>query len=696
MRRQGNLMEVDMKLVGSRALGVFLTIGSAAYSEEARRSMTPEDLFAIQQVNEAQVSPKATAVVYTLALIDREKNRNFSHLWLQPSQPIRGGQPVRLTQGEVSDSSPRWSPDGRKIAFASERGEKPALWVLDVASREARPLVDWKRSNHFLSKSAESLCWSPDGKQIAFVAAEEPSAPPPSDPLVISRIQYKSRTAFSDNLHSHIFLVTLADRSVRQLTRGTYDQHSIAWSPRGDEILFLSNREPDPDANFNYDLFAVDLSTGRERRLTDTPGVEFSPVWSPDGSSIAYTATTRPLTTIDSVAEDTHLWVIGREGRLGKDLGAALDRRSTNSQWSGDGKWIYFLAGDHGKTLIYRVPPAGGRIEALLDQDHALGSLSLPAAGDALAFTRTDAVSPAEVWTTSLDGREARPLTALNQGLLDSLNLVRPETLRYPSFDGTEIEGWLMRPVDFQPGRKYPLILTIHGGPHGMYGYRFDHSSQAYAARGYAVLYLNPRGSSGYGQKFSDGCVNNWGGGDYQDLMKGVDYALAKYDWIDSQRLGVIGGSYGGFMTNWVITQTERFKAAVAIASVSNLVSFYGTSLYQDLVHVEFNGFPWHNYELLWKYSPLAHVRNVRTPTLFLHGEQDNDVHITQAEEMYMGLKLQKIASEFVRYPREGHGLREPAHRLDQLERTLAWFDRYLQPSASRPPTPGLSQSKSK
>jgi len=235
-----------------------------------------------------------------------------------------------------------------------------------------------------------------------------------------------------------------------------------------------------------------------------------------------------------------------------------------------------------------------------------------------------------------------------------------------------------MRPPGCREDRKCALVLNIHGGPHGMYGWSFNSNFQTFVSRNLAVLYLNPRGSSGYGQKFSDGTINEWGGGDYKDLMLGVDEALRRYSWIDGNRLGVTGGSYGGFMTNWVITQTPRFRAAVAAASVSNLISFYSTSIYQDLVHAEFGGYPWDNYELLWQWSPLRYVRQVQTPTLFIHGENDNDVHITQAEEMYMALKRRGVDSVFVRYPREGHGLREPKHRVDALERTIAWFERYL------------------
>jgi len=253
-----------------------------------------------------------------------------------------------------------------------------------------------------------------------------------------------------------------------------------------------------------------------------------------------------------------------------------------------------------------------------------------------------------------------------------------PERLSFKSIEGTTIQAWLMKPLGWREDRKYPMILSIHGGPHGMFGYAFNPAFQVYAARDYAVLYLNPRGSTGYGQKFSDGTLNEWGGGDYRDLMDGVDEALHRYPWLDPNRMGVTGGSYGGFMTNWIITQTPRFKAAVSAASVSNLVSFYSTSLYQDLIHAEFGGFPWDNYDQLWQWSPLRYVKQAQTPTLFIHGEQDNDVHITQAEEMYMALRRRGLETVLVRYPREGHGLREPRHRVDALERTLAWFDRFL------------------
>jgi dipeptidyl aminopeptidase/acylaminoacyl peptidase len=284
---------------------------------------------------------------------------------------------------------------------------------------------------------------------------------------------------------------------------------------------------------------------------------------------------------------------------------------------------------------------------------------------------------PAELYRLDANSHTPRQLTRLNRDFAAQHQLSKPETLWFRSFDGKQIQGWLY-PALNATGRT-PLILSIHGGPHGSFGFGFNPQFQFFAGSGYAVLAINPRGSSGYGQRFSDGCINDWGGGDYHDLMAGVDYVLATHQNIDPAKLLVTGSSYGGFMTNWVITQTKRFKAAVASASLSNLISFYATSLYQDLVHAEFDGFPWigRNYETLWKWSPLAHVAQVSTPTLFLHGEQDNDVHITQAEEMYTALRQRGLDAVLVRYPREGHGFREPNHRLDAATRTIDWFNRF-------------------
>jgi dipeptidyl aminopeptidase/acylaminoacyl peptidase len=746
------------KLIAVLCLGALLSVSSVA---QPRRPMTPPDILRVANVTDVQMSPNGQWCVYTVSGVDEDQN--VSTLWLvrmlpeqpytpaaTPAPPTRRtvpyldwpdtrAAPRPLLPSGWNASNPRWSPDGNSIAFLSGHDDQDGLWVVKLDKPEPRFIASIQSTNFFITYAGEPFAWSPDSKRIAYISAkaegpEPPSSssltprrpndsrgrePRPDDPRVIDRLQYKSRTSFSDTRRTHVWLIELERPVPLQLTSGPFYDHAVTFSPRGDEIAFLSNHESDPDANNNSDIFAVDFG-GQTRQITQTKGCEYDPVWSPDGKMIAYTATKRDVTTIDSVAEDTHLWVISAAGGSGgRELTAEQDRRVRDPRWTADGASIVYLAGDRGYTTIFKTGVDGGRVSRfslyVLDNQIAGGfdsqnskfrsesdsplDLAQPfqitsfsfanraqtiSRGNAVetavpfAVTLGNALRPAEVWSGVGSIVPMRRLSAHNDGLIRSVRLIPPEEFTYASFDGTQIQGWLMKPPGCASDRKCPFILSVHGGPHGMYGWTFNPAFQVYAARGYGVLYLNPRGSSGYGQKFSDGTLNEWGGGDYRDLMLGVDEALRKNSWIDGERLGVTGGSYGGFMTNWIITQTPRFRGAVAAASVSNLISFYATSLYQDLVHAEFNGFPWDNFDLLWQWSPIRYVRQVQTPTLFIHGENDNDVHITQAEEMYMALKRRGVETVLVRYPREGHGLREPKHRVDALERTLAWFDRYV------------------
>lgn len=719
-----------------------LTLPAFASSAQKRPAQTA-DIHSLKDVSDPQISPDATRIVCVVSETSADRARTTSHIWMIP---LSGGEAKRLTSDEASESNPRWSPDSKMIAFYSTRGGKLGLWVINVdgtAAGAMRQVARIERTNFHLKGAGESFAWSPDSKMIAFLTSPEsvpdatlvvaPNAamggipeilrrpltraeidrlPPatrdmilraqgassdsttsktegapaaaPDDPRVITRLQYKSRTSFSDSLQSHIYLADLTTNRIRQLTATRYYEHSLNFSPKGDEVLFVSNREPDPDKVNNTDIFAANIRTGAVRQLTSTKGCEWMPVFSPDGSQIAYLATTRPVTTIDSVAEDTQVFTIPAAGGEPRAVSRPLDRRAFSVKWDSDGRSLLFTAGDRGRTLIYRAT-ADGKIAPLFERRAQVGAFSL--ARDArVAFTMSAPDEPTEIYLASSSNAsgsagasgQLQRVSSFNRAAVAPLALSEPEQFTFTN-EGFEIEGWLYRPAgSFDPARKYPLILSIHGGPHGMYGYSFNMTAQILAARGYAVLLINPRGSSGYGQKFSDGCVNDWGGGDYRDLMKGVDAALARFPFLDAARMGVMGGSYGGYMTNWVVTQTDRFKAGVAMASLSNLISFYSTSLYQDLIHAEFNGYPWDNFEKLWERSPLAHIKKAKTPLLLIHGEQDNDVHITQAEEMYTALKMRGIETVMVRYPREGHGLREPRHREDQLTRTLAWFDRHL------------------
>lgn len=705
-------------------------IFSCSVIAQTRHAMTPADTLRVANVGDAQISPDGTWVVYTVSTIEGDGSR--STLWIartsaDPSQTAleaarpdaRRSAPTQLLSGDWNATNPRWSPDSSRIAFLVKVKDQTALYVVSLDKRQPRMITPIKETNFYLTYAGESIAWSPDGKRIAFISAvdegdSDDASSRRNDPRVIDRIQYKSRTSFSDNARTHVFIVDADDETAesRQLTEGRYYDNAITWSPRSDEIAFLSNHEIDPDANNNSDIFAV-TTNGRVRQITSTNGCEYEPQWSPDGKWIAYTATKRDVTTIDSVAEDTHVWVIDSAGGRGRELTAAQDRRARSPRWTSDSETILFLAADLGQIAMFRIRVNGGNVQMLpvygitgdragpfgLDSTPAnlyltarfqIGSFSVGRSTDTpprlglsgtstmpVAFTIGNANRPAEVWLWLDANTAARRISFHNEALTRSTLIIAPEQFTFKSYDGTPIKAWLLKPVDWREGQRYPLILSIHGGPHGMYGYSFNPTFQVYAARGYAVLYMNPRGSSDYGQRFSDGTLRDWGGGDYKDLMIGVDEALRRFSWIDADSMGVTGGSYGGFMTNWIVTQTPRFKAAVAVASVSNLVSFYSTSLYQDLIHAEF-GLPWDDYDLLWRCSPLRYIRQAQTPTLLLHGEQDNDVHITQAEEMYMALRRRGVETELVRYPREGHGFREPRHRVDALERTIAWFDRFL------------------
>ena len=699
----------------------------AAMAVGQPRRFQPTDLYAIKDVADAQISPLGTHVAFTVTEISADREASSTNVWLVSGL---GGTPRNLTVD--GGTTPRWSPDGKLIAFLARRNGASGLWVMQADGSGQMLVAPILRTNYHLKSAGESFAWSPDSTRIAFLTSPESSPdakpaivdnpafgglperlrrplsreeierlPPETremilkaqgvqphteqttvsepgaikdDPRVITRLRYKSRTSFSDDLQSHVYVVDVRTRQVRQLTSGQYYEHSLSWSPKGDEIAFVSNHETDPDKVNNTDIYAINVNSGVIRQLTKTAGCEWMPSFSPDGSEIAYLATRRPITTIDSVAEDTQLFVIRSSGNEPAAISQSLDRRVTTFKWAEDGESLLFVAGDQGRSLVYRASRSSAP-KPVFDQTAQTGTLSIARNGSA-AITIGTATRPSEVFVASANG-QSRKLTSFNDDFISSITVSDMREFRFQS-DGLEVEGWVVPPANFEETRKYPVVLLIHGGPHGMFGYSFNPTAQALSGKGFGVVIINPRGSSGYGQKFTDGCVNDWGGGDYRDLINGVDAALEKFPFLDGTRMGVTGGSYGGYMTNWVVTQTDRFRAGVAIASLSNLVSFYSTSLYQDLIHAEFNGEPWNNFGKLWERSPLAHIKNARTPVLLLHGEMDNDVHITQAEEMYTALRMRGVESVFVRYPREGHGFREPRHRVDSLTRTIDWFEKRL------------------
>ena len=672
------------------------------YRAAAGPGVQSADLYLLKSVSDVQLSPDGTRVAYSVQNSDRP-GRPYSQVWIMD---VATGKAIRLGSEREAASNPRWSPDGQQVAYFGREDEGAGVTVSRPDGSGTTFLAPVTGTNHPLPSSGERLAWSPDGKQIAFISA----TPGPEtedangDPMVITRYLYKPTaseglTRFNDNRRLHIFAVNIATKQVRQLTKGNSYEHSIDWSPRGDELVFISNREPDPDRFFNNDLFAVNVSDGTIRRLTDTKNAEYRPVWSPNGQTIAYLGTKRSLTSSETTMEDTHVWLIDANGSSRRELGGGIDNRQGTPQWAPDGRAVQVTAQERGSVRLYRLPVAGERPEVVVPsptERGGIGSWSI-AKGDVVAYALSTPAAPAELYVKQ-GAAAGRPLTALNKDLLASKKVAEVESLPFKGFDGMEVEAFLTKPIGLTATSKHPLIVMIKGGPHGQQGPTFNSKAQVYAGRGWAVLMVNYRGSTGYGQKFADAIFKDQDGGEAKDVLAGVDAALAKYPWIDPNRLGIEGGSYGGQLTDWLITQTDRFKAAIPAAGIANLISFNYMSYYHDYLAVEFGAFPHEMWRLndktpprrltdfLWERSALRYVANVKTPTMFIHGENDNDVPIAEAEQYFIALKDAGVETIMVRYPREGHGVRETRHVVDIIDRSIAWYERHF-PGGGAPAT---------
>jgi dipeptidyl aminopeptidase/acylaminoacyl peptidase len=652
----------------------------SGFAVEARAAgLESKDLYRLRSVGEVVISPDGARVAYTVEIRERP-GHPYSQIHVLD---LSGGRTIPLGAENASAGAPRWSPDGKRIAYLGAVGEQRGLVLTEADGTGVSFLAPVQGTNHPLPSSGERIAWAPDGRQIAFVSAvpgpetEEAS----SDPVVIRRYLYKPTaseglTRFNDNRRLHLFLVDLESKKVRQLTDGVFYEHSIDWSPAGDEILFVSNREPD-ERFFNYDIFAVKVADGAIRRLTTTESVEYRPRWSPDGKTIAYQGTKRGLTSSETTMEDTHIWLMNADGSGRREIGAAIDNRQGPPAWAPDGSAVYFTVQERGSNHLYRMTASGAAPEAVVGEAGSVRSWSI-GKGQALAYGFHSPSDLPQLYLRS--GGSARQLTELNAEVLRGKQIAPVESLGFLSFDGREVEAFLTHPLGRTAGSRHPLVAMIKGGPHGQQGPDFNHKAQVYAARGFAVLMVNYRGSTGYGQGFTDAIFGDQNGGEAKDVLYGVEAALRRHAFLDRERLGVEGGSYGGQLTNWLITQTHRFRAAIPIAGIANLVSFNYMAYYHDYLAVEFGAFP-HQEDLmdrLWQRSPLKHVARVKTPTLLVHGENDNDVPIAEAEQFYIALKDVGVETVMVRYPREGHGLRETQHLVDLIERSLAWYERHF------------------
>jgi dipeptidyl aminopeptidase/acylaminoacyl peptidase len=675
MRHRSNAMLLCISCLLGAALPVFVSAPACA------QVLTSGDLSRLRSIGSVALSPDDRYIAYTITMRDRP-GRPYGQLWVMD---LSTEKTIRLG-GDQSSGSPLWSGDSKWIAFQGVDGDKHGLFIARPNGGDTTFLAALGGTNSPLPGTGKAFAWSPDGKQIAFVSstADESAAEASGDPMVITRYLYKpdageGLTRFNDNRRLHIFLVDISSKQVRQLTHGNYDEHSIDWSPDGKQLVFASNREPNQDEFFNYDLFTLQLADSSIHRLTATEYCEYDPVWSPDGKTIAYLSTRRGLTDRETTMEDTHVWMMSADGSDRREIGSVVDNRQGVPQWAPDGSAVYFTVQERGSYHLVRLPISGGQPEYVVNEVGGVGGWSVGANG-AVAYAFTTPRDAAQLYYKS--GTVAsRKLTDLNRELLAGKSIAEVESFAFVSNDNRfEVEAFLTKPVGMTATSKHPLIVVIHGGPHGQNGPGFNFKNQVYAAHGYAVLNVNYRGSTGYGQKFADAVFGDQDGNEGQDVLYGVSAAVRRYLWIDRERLGIEGVSYGGQLTDWLITQTNEFKAAIPTAGIANLVSYNYMTYYNQYEEMEFGQFL-HQGNLMdvaWERSALKHIAAAHTPTLIIHGENDNDVPIAEAEQFFVALKDVGVETVFLRYPREGHGLSEVKHQIDATDRSIAWYEKHF------------------
>lgn len=677
------------------------------------RRLAVEDLLSLRWIADVAMSPDGRAVAYVQeAVVERPDAREGSshtyrsHIWVVEAG---GGIPRQFTAGEQRDRKPRWSPDGGRLLFTSDRGtaappgeKKPThLWVIPAGGGEAARVTEAEHSPN-------EAVWSPDGSRVAFSGKPPKAKKPAGDVKIIARMKHKfDGEGFWDNRYKHIFVVLATGGPARQVTSGDFDHRQPAWSPDGERLAFVANRSEDADYTNIGDVWVLTLATGELRRVTAALGPVSSPAWSPDGMLIAYLGHENACMG----ASNSMLWVVPSDGSAPpRALTRHYDRSlmhhlvtdmrahpaAGEPTWSPDGRFVFVMVAEGGTTQLAAVEVPTGSVRLMTNGRREIYGESYDAGRRRVAMAISDPATPGDIWVGAVEGLDTgtpmipgaseRQLTAVNQQLLEGVTLSTPEHFTYRGVDDWTIHGWVIQPAGAEEGKRYPAILCIHGGPHFAYGEAFFFEFQLLAAHGYAVVLTNPRGSQGYGQNFTAATHHDWGGKDYADIIGGLDAALARYPLLDRDRLGVAGGSYGGYMTNWVIGHTNRFKAAVTMRSISNCLSQWGMS---DMAYFkgywEFPGDPWESPEFYWEKSPLAYVKNITTPLLIEHSEGDLRCPIGEAEQLFTALKKQGKEVVLVRFPNETHDLSrngQPQHRIERLRLIVDWFATHIPPLA--------------
>ena len=639
-------------------------VNVAPRARDGKKLLTALDLMKVANVSAPRISPDGTRVVYTVSEIKTEKDKEWksiSQVWVVP---IGGGEARQFTRNDKSATAPDWSPDGTMLAFLSDRekdGERQ-VWMMRADGGEAWPVTSHKGG-------ITAFRFSPDSKRLLLVATDQPD----KDEEERKKLKDDTIVIDRDLKMAHLWLWTIEKKEEKRITEGDFTVSDPQWSPDGTQISYTTRPTPKADDGSLSDVWIMNLASGVKKRIEDTPASSDSARWSPDGKWIAYTGSPDANDGVST----TYLYLIASTGGPPKQLTAKFDLNAGTPVWARDGKTLYFSANVLEANEIFAADVATGAVTQVSktgassniadisrDGTNAVGTLSLPN-------------GPAEVYKSSLKYTQPIALTSHNRWLSE-YTLAETEVVKWKSKDGMEVEGLLTKPVGYSDGNKVPLLLNPHGGPTGASTNSFNGTVQVLAANGFAVLQPNFRGSTGKGLAFAQANKNTWGKGDYDDCMTGVD-AMISRGVADPDRLGAFGWSYGGYMTFWILTQTDRFKAVSPGAGLTNIYSMYSQNDIQRYLRWFYSDkAPWDATELYWDRSPMKYVNNVKTPTMIMHGQVDTRVPLAQAQEFYMALKERKIPVEFVVYPRENHGFTEPRHQMDRVQRYVRFFAKYL------------------
>jgi dipeptidyl aminopeptidase/acylaminoacyl peptidase len=667
-------------------------------ASQKRRLITAEDLYLLNTVSEVRLSPDGKNVVYTVQRVDRKTEKKYTNLWVVSTQ---GGEPRQFTTGDQHDSSGRWSPDGSRIAFLSDRGdkEKPAqIYLIPFTGGEASQLTH-------IDGEIDEISWSLDGKRLVCTVRKQDSEALEREKdeqkkklgVVVrhyDRLFYKlDGYGYLPHERTHLWIIDGRTGRGNQLIEDPiHDEYNPAWSPDGKWIAFTSNLSEDPDLTPDRRSICIIASGGGKLRQLDGPvGDKYQPSFSPDGKWLAYIGSEGEGLSYKNAS----LWVVAVDGsqsprNLTEKYDLHVDSSTINDvgspermapTWSKDGKRLYFNTVYHGSSKLSSINVDGQDLHDEIGEGGVVGSFTFDDTQKTLAYFYGQIDDPVQVFARDMTSRKDRQLTRLNRRLLDAIDLGKVEEVWFKGADHNDLQGWILKPPGFDPSKRYPSIMEIHGGPLTQYGNLFMHEFYYLAAHGYVVYFTNPRGGRGYGEAHAKGIYGDWGRADYADLMAWADY-LEKQPYIDPRRMGVTGGSYGGYMTVWIIGHTQRFKAAVAQRCVSNFVSMWGSSDFNWTFEQELsNKPPFEDLQNYWEHSPIAYIGNARTPTMVIHNEGDLRCPIEQGEQVFVALKKLGVDSEFVRFPDEFHGLSRTGRtdrRIARLNYIVGWFDKYL------------------